>query len=255
MAQQDGFGMLKGKVGGFNFYSRNGKHFVGAATGVDRKRYKSDPAFELSRQNNDEFGKAQLYAKAIRMALRTQVWKVQSPSNIAKFGGRLYKNIRTDETNERGKRDLNISTLESNLLGFEFGRDKTFGSVFTEAVTVEARNDGAHRFTIDAHDSTTHVIAPIQATHYRFATFVVYHDPRPNNPYFFNSNRVNSTVRALDAGTVNANVIVNNAPTSVGTPFQTYWIGIQFIEEVNGDYLDLKSEKNDVIAFLSVSTL
>ena len=255
MAKQDGMGMLRGKIGGMNFFSRNGKHFVGAETGVDRKRFKNDPAFQRSRENNEEFKLAAAWNKSIRRALKIKAFGVQTPGNVAKMQGKIYANIRTDETNDRGERQLQPQNLAQQLQDFEFTKDVAFGNAFTEAITATPNVSGNHIFTIDEHDSGAHVIAPINATHYQFTAIAIYSDPRPNNPFFFNGSRSRSTELEIDNGLVSSFNIQINDPNSVNGDFMLFWIGLEFLEAANGAYLSMKTEKSDVIRFLSFSSL
>ena len=58
MARQEGLVKLKGKIGDLSFYKTQDGHFARMKGGVDGDRIQNNPAFERTRENGVEFGRA-----------------------------------------------------------------------------------------------------------------------------------------------------------------------------------------------------
>ncbi|MFA6278267.1 MAG: hypothetical protein WC622_16075 [Pedobacter sp.] len=71
MARQKGIIKLKGTIGGITFYktSQDG-HLAREKGGIEKSRIESDPAFQRTRENGSEFGRAGKAGKLLRTALR-----------------------------------------------------------------------------------------------------------------------------------------------------------------------------------------
>jgi hypothetical protein len=71
MAKQKGIIKLKGTIGGITFYkSQEGGYLAREKGGVDANRIANDPAFQRTRENGAEFGRAGKAGKLLRTALR-----------------------------------------------------------------------------------------------------------------------------------------------------------------------------------------
>jgi hypothetical protein len=71
MAKQKGIIKLKGTIGDITFYKSKDGYIAREKGGVDAKRIANDPAFQRTRENGSEFGRAGKAGKTLRMALRT----------------------------------------------------------------------------------------------------------------------------------------------------------------------------------------
>ena len=71
MARQKGIITLKGSIGYFTFCktSQDG-HFARENGGIEKSRIQSDPAFQKTRENGSEFGRAGEDLKTLRTAMR-----------------------------------------------------------------------------------------------------------------------------------------------------------------------------------------
>ena len=58
MARQKGIIKLKGTIGDITFYKTQDGHLAREKGGIDASRIKSDPAFQRTRENGSEFGRA-----------------------------------------------------------------------------------------------------------------------------------------------------------------------------------------------------
>ena len=58
MAKQTGIIKLKGIIGDISFYKSADGHLARSKGGVDKNRIANDPAFQRTRENGSEFGRA-----------------------------------------------------------------------------------------------------------------------------------------------------------------------------------------------------
>ena len=70
MAQQHGILPITGTIGNITFYKSGEGFMVKQKTSVTAGRIKSDPAYQRTRENGAEFGRAGSAGKILRTALR-----------------------------------------------------------------------------------------------------------------------------------------------------------------------------------------
>lgn len=70
MARQKGIIKLKGTIGDITFYKTQDGHLAREKCGIDASRIASDPAFQRTRENGSEFGRAGKAGKVLRTSLR-----------------------------------------------------------------------------------------------------------------------------------------------------------------------------------------
>ena len=58
MAKENSILMLQGNIGNFSFYKTKDGHLAREKGGIDASRIASDPAFQRTRENGSEFGRA-----------------------------------------------------------------------------------------------------------------------------------------------------------------------------------------------------
>ena len=73
MAKQTGIIKLKGTIGGISFYKTSDGHLAREKGGPDANRIANDPAFQRTRENGSEFGRAGKGGKLLRIALRNMM--------------------------------------------------------------------------------------------------------------------------------------------------------------------------------------
>ena len=119
MARQTGIIKLKGTIGGISFYKTSDGHLAREKGGVDGNRIANDPAFQRTRENGSEFGRAGKGGKLLRNAIRELLQNAKDKRVVSRLTKTLVAVTKTDTTNERGLRTLqdgNLSLLEN----FEF---------------------------------------------------------------------------------------------------------------------------------------
>ena len=119
MAKQTGIIKLKGTIGGISFYKTSDGHLAREKGGVDKSRIQNDPAFQRTRENGSEFGRAGKGGKILRTAIRLLLQNAKDKRVVSRLTKTLVAVTKTDTTNERGLRTLQDGDL-GLLLGFEF---------------------------------------------------------------------------------------------------------------------------------------
>ena len=71
MARQTGVVTLKGTIGGISFYKSVDGHMARQKGGVDGSRIRTDAAFQRTRENGAEFGRAGKASKLLRSGIRS----------------------------------------------------------------------------------------------------------------------------------------------------------------------------------------
>lgn len=129
MAKQTGIIKLKGTIGGISFYKTGDGHLAREKGGVDKNRIQNDPAFQRTRENGSEFGRAGKGGKVLRNAIRVLLQNAKDKRVVSRLTKDLVAIVKTDTTNERGLRTIQDGDL-SLLERFEFNLNGKFRSNF-----------------------------------------------------------------------------------------------------------------------------
>ena len=106
MAKQTGIIKLKGTIGGISFYKTGDGHLAREKGGVDKSRIQNDPAFQRTRENGSEFGRAGKGGKVLRNAIRVLLQNAKDKRVVSRLTTDLLKIIKTDTSNLRGERTI-----------------------------------------------------------------------------------------------------------------------------------------------------
>jgi hypothetical protein len=127
MAKQTGIIKLKGTIGGISFYKTSDGHLAREKGGVDKSRIQNDPAFQRTRENGAEFGRAGKGGKVIWNAIRVLLQNAKDKRVASRLTKDLVAITKTDTINARGLRTLQYGNL--NLLeNFDFNLNGKLGA-------------------------------------------------------------------------------------------------------------------------------
>jgi hypothetical protein len=167
MAKQCGLIQLTGTMGNINFYQSPYGNLARTKPGVDRKRYFKDKAFERSWENNAEFGRASNGGKLLRRAFYPYVKTVTNAFLNNRLTSSMYKMIRKDPVNVRGKRMI-LNATSDLLTGFEFNPKSSFRDCCNALYTIKAdRDKGEIKVEIPSFNPMLCIAAPEKATHFK----------------------------------------------------------------------------------------
>ena len=106
MARQKGIIKLKGTIGDITFYKTQDGHLAREKGGIDASRIASDPAFQRTRENGAEFGRAGKAGKILRTSLRALLLNSADGRMVSRLTQRMVKVIQADLVSERGLRNV-----------------------------------------------------------------------------------------------------------------------------------------------------
>jgi hypothetical protein len=251
MARQKGIIKLKGTIGDITFYKTQDGHLAREKGGIDASRIASDPAFQRTRENGSEFGRAGKAGKILRTALRALLLNSADGRMVSRLTQQMIKVLQADVTSVRGLR--NIIDGEAELLaGFEFNiRGKLGTSLFAPYVATIDRATGVIEVTLAPFIPANMIASPNGTTHFKIIsagaevdfeaeTFVV----------------ENSETAILPWDSVATAVITQtNTVTPASTKPLFLALGVEFYQLVNGQMYPLKNGAYNPLSLVKVSGL
>ncbi len=251
MARQKGIIKLKGTVGGITFYKTQDGHLAREKGGVDAKRIKNDPAFQRTRENGSEFGRAGNAGKVLRTSIRSLLLNSADSRMVSRLTQRMIKVIQADATSIRGER--NVIDGEAILLeGFEFNiRGKIGTSLFAPYTPTIDRVTGQIKVVIPPFIPSNMIAAPSGTTHFKIISAGAEVDFTAET---FVS--LNSTSAILPWSLLPTVAITQtNTVTPASTKPLFLVLGIEFFQQVNGTIYPLKNGAFNPLAIAKVSGL
>jgi hypothetical protein len=251
MAQQKGILPLQGTIGNITFYKSKEGYLAREKGGVDAKRIATDPAFQRTRENGQEFGRAGKAGKFLRQAIRSLLKNTSDSKMVSRLTRQMIKVIQADEVNTRGNR--NIIDGEAELLeGFEFNIAAHLGTTLTAPFSgVIDRATGVLTVDIPAFVPADMIAAPGGATHFR----IISAGSEIDFEQGVNTTETDITAEiALD--TVPTAAISHAHAVTPGSVHPLFiLLGIEFSQEVNGTLYPLKNGAFNALAIIKVSGL
>ncbi|MBS0645043.1 MAG: hypothetical protein JSR97_00430, partial [Verrucomicrobia bacterium] len=217
--------------------------------GVSADKIANDPAFQRTRENGAEFGRAGKAGKVLRTSLRALLQNASDSRMVSRLTTEMLKVVQADTTNTRGQR--NVIDGEAELLqGFEFNINGKLGTTlyapFTAAID---RAAGSLTVDIPAFVPIHMIAAPGGSTHYKIISAGVEVDFE-NETYVVDSQ--DTAIQPWDA-TATAAISLANAVTAASTHPLFLALGIEFYQEVNGQMYPLKNGAFNALALVQVS--
>ncbi|WNM20439.1 hypothetical protein [Flavobacterium capsici] len=249
MARQKGIIKIKGTLGDITFYKSQDGYLVKEKSGVDGKRIATDPAFQRTRENNSEFGRAGKAGKMLRMALRPLLIKCSDSRVVGRLTQAMVKVLQADSVSERGLRNV-IDGETELLVGFEFNiRGKLSNSLYAPYSTQIDRVTGELTVDIPSFVPTNMIAAPSGCTHFRIVSGGAEIDFE-NGEYFVATDE-SAILPWNGAATIAINQV--NALTANSTKPLFLALGIEFFQEVNGQMYSLKNGAYNPLMLVAVN--
>ena len=250
MARQVGIIKLKGTIGDISFYKSRDGHLARTKGGVDANRIANDPAFQRTRENGSEFGRAGKGGKLLRTAMRLLMQNASDKRVTSRLTKELVAVIKADTTNNRGARtiaDGNMGLLEN----FEFNINGKLATLLFASYTFNFnRVDGSMTLAFPDFTPSTSIVAPAGTTHFRLSGGGAEID-FANETYNFDHET--STIHPWNGTQVSAFSLVSNVTANSTLPvFQV--VGIEFFQQVNGQMYPLKNGSYNALAIVGVDT-
>lgn len=251
MARQKGIIKLKGTIGDITFYKTKDGHLAREKGGVDASRIANDPAFQRTRENGSEFGRAGKAGKTLRTSLRTLLLNSADSRMVSRLTQRMVKVIQADLTNERGLRNV-IDGEAELLVGFEFNIGGKLGTtLFAPFVGGIDRVTGEITVDLESFIPANMIAAPSGTTHFKIISAGAEIDFEAE--VFVTTNSETAILPWDMTSTVAISHLNAVTPNSTKPLFLA--VGVEFYQEVNGRMYPLKNGSYNPLALVQVSGL
>ena len=249
MARQKGIIKLKGTIGDITFYKTQDGHLAREKGGIDASRIASDPAFQRTRENGSEFGRAGKAGKLLRTAFRPLLLNSADGRMVSRLTQRMVKVIQADLISVRGLR--NVIDGEAELLfGFEFNiRGKLGTSLFAPFVGSIDRVAGEINVDIAPFVPANMLAAPTGTTHFKIISGGAEVDFEAETYVVATSE---TAILPWDSTPTTA-ISQVNAVTANSTKPLFLTLGVEFYQEINGQMYPLKNGAFNPLSIAKVS--
>jgi len=115
MARQTGIIKIKGSIGDLSFYESAGIQLVRKKTGATKKQIETDPRFQRTKENAQEFGQTMKSCRLLKQQLQDILFQCTDKSFFNRLVSRMSMVLKSDPVHRRGERIVTGRGLE--LLG------------------------------------------------------------------------------------------------------------------------------------------
>lgn len=239
MAKLKSFLKIQGTVGGMSFVKRNGEIYVRESTGINGDVIKTDPRFERTRENMQEFANIIAAAKLMKMACNNLAKNAKDGAlhNRLTQLFALIKNL--DATSVRGQRTVGLGITNPGVSGFlrnfDFNKRSSLQSVLNAPYTV---NLSTGEFSVSSLVPGDDLMAPAGATHVRMMSGFLKIDFSGN---VFDLKLSPATTLPLNSIASAVSLVPASVPTLGSSNADLYLVKIEFGQEINGIYYPLRN--------------
>ena len=248
MARQKGIIKLKGTIGDITFYKSQDGYLAREKGGIEASRIASDPAFQRTRENGAEFGRAGKAGRLLRTALRPLLLNSADSRMVGRLTQRMVKVIQADQVSERGQR--NVIDGEAELLfGFEFNiRGKLGTTLYAPYTTAIDRVTGELEVNLASFIPANMIAAPSGTTHFKIISGAAEVD------FEGETFVVATSETAILPWNATATAVINqvNAVTANSTHPLFLALGVEFYQEINGEMYPLKNGAFNPLSIVKV---
>ena len=250
MARQKGIIKLEGTIGDISFYKSKDGHLARTKGGVEADRIRSDPAFQRTRENGTEFGKAGKAGRLLRTSLRQYLQNAVDSRMVSRLTQEMLKVIKSDPVNERGERTVLDGDL-TLLKGFEFNIGGKLASTFyTSYEATVDRVTGELRIDVPSFSSASAIASPEGATHMRLISAGAVVDFEEEGYQAAASQSDEIELNQIATPLIE---LVNQLPANVTGPLFLV-LGVEFFQSINGVSYPLKNGRFNSLALIEVIT-
>ena len=248
MAKQKGIIKVNGTIGDITFYKSQDGYLVKEKSAVAANRIATDPAFQRTRENGNEFGRAGKAGKLLRNAIRNQMQNSKDNRVVSRLTTEMLKVIKADATSTRGQR--NVIDGETEMLeGFEFNINAKLGAtLFVPYTSTIDRVTGELKVHLPVYIPVNMVAAPAGTSHFKIVCAGTEIDFE--NQMYVTDEHETGMLEWNSAETTATDL--TNMVTAASTHPLFLLLGIQFFQEVNGVKYSLKNDAFNALAIVKV---
>lgn len=249
MARQKGLIKLKGTMGDITFYRTRDGYMAREKGGISADRMRTDPAFQRTRENMAEFGRAGKAGKLLRSSVQSLLRSAADSKMVSRLTKEMVKVLQLDAVNPRGLR--NVIDGETELLqGFEFNIDAKLGTTFFAPYeSVIDRVTGDASIDIDPFMPADSIAGPSGCTHYKLCSAAMSIDFEAGK---YNADINETAIQPIDSVLTSAIQLQNTLPAASIHPLFLLF-GINFYQEVNGTFYLMKNGAFNALQLVRVS--
>jgi hypothetical protein len=237
MARQKGIIKLDGTIGDLTFYKSKEGYLAREKGGVPADRIANDPAFQRTRENGAEFGRAGKAGKLLRTSIRGLLQNSSDSKMVSRLTTLMLKVIQEDAVNPRGLR--NVIDGEAELVqGFDFNINGKLGTtIYAPFTSTIDRAAGTLVVNLASFVPLNMIAAPGGSTHFKLISAGAEIDFENE---VFVADAQETAILPWDAvGTAVINL--SNAVTANSAHPLFLVLGIEFYQQVNGQMYPLKN--------------
>ncbi len=248
MAKQSGIFQVEGTLGNVTFVKTQDGYLVKTKSEISKARRASDPAFQRTRENNSEFGRAGKASQVLRTAVRNLSKTAKDNRLASRLTKEMMKVLKADATSIRGMR--NVVDGEAEMLkGFEFNINAQLSTtLFAKYESTIDRVTGMLDVTIPSFVPINDLVVPDGSTHFSIVSGGSAVDFEAQT---FEETTSTSAIIPIDA-TPTAAQTLSNAITPASTHPLFLLLGVQFYQFVNGINYPLKNGAFNALQIVEV---
>lgn len=251
MAKQKGIVKLEGTIAGVTFYKTQDGYLAKEASSITAERIATDPAFQRTRENNAEFGRACKSANLLRTALRNQLLRVRDLRMYGRLCAQMMQVIKSDTTSARGLRNVVDGDI-TLLRDFDFNSNSRLASTLYAPYDISVdRATGKFTTSLDEFVPMQMIAAPSGSTHFRIVTVAAEIDFASG--VFKVDNKATAILPLDEKPTALINLENVLTPDSV-LPFFLA-VGVEFLQQVNNEHYQLKNGGFNSLGLVRVETV
>lgn len=250
MAKQRGIIKIEGSLGDITFLKTQDGYLVKEKSDIGG-RIATDKAFQRTRENNAEFGRAGKAGKTLRTAFKSLLLNAKDGRMTSRLTKEMMKVVKADTTSDRGMRNVIDGEL-GFLQGFDFNINAVLSTSMSVGYTAQIdRVTGLLNVALPAFVPANEIAAPDGATHFKMVS--------GGSEIDFNSETAVTTTSETAILPWNNNTTVSatlsNAVTANSTHPLFLLFGIQFYQSVNGKYYPLNNGSFNALKMVMVSAV
>lgn len=251
MATQCSFIKLNGTIGDVTFIKTGNIYLARQKSSLTAERIATDNAFERTRENNAEFGRAGKAGKLLRTAFGHLLYMAKDGSTVSRLVKLMMMVIKSDVYSMRGWRKIEQGNT-GLLQGFSFNRYALLNWVLTaNFVSSINRFEGIFSVNLPMIYPLSDLISPKEATHFK----VVSAGGAINfaNNTFKTSYTSSEFISLNQNNAVSIELMTSIAPDLINPCFLL--LGIQFYQEINGIPFILKNSVFNALEIINVDSV
>lgn len=248
MARQKSIVKLDGTLGGITFYKSKKGYLAREKGGVSAERIRNDPAFQRTRENNAEFGRAGKAGKVLRNSIRQLLQNINDSRMVSRLTKKMVEVIKLDAVNPRGQRNV-IDGEAELLMNFDFNANGKLGNtVYAPWNKTLDRPTGEAGVNFDPFIPARMAAAPGGTTHFKLTAAAMEIDFEAET---YVAPIGETTILSWDNTLTAAIDIPLELPESSTHPLFLA-LGIEFFQEVNGEHYSLKNGTFNALKIIDV---